>query len=123
VIVTVSVVLPMDVTRDDVIDVAVVRNGNVLAADAVEMRRFMRVARMRLALGDNGDFTELVFEHRGAHGMVEMSVVHVVDVVVVAHGQMTAVLTVDVIVTIVGGSYHRYPHRIFACAEHRAHVP
>jgi hypothetical protein len=121
----VSVVLPMDVTRDDVIDVAVVRNGNVLAADAVEMRRFMRVARMRLALGDDDDvdFTELVLEHRGAHGMVEMSVVHVVDVVVVAHGQMTAVLTVDVIVTIVGGSYHRYPHRIFACAEHRAHVP
>ena len=102
------VVLTVDVPVDDVIDVSVVRNRDVLASDPVKVIRRVCVAAVRLAARGDVAGRELVLENGIARGMVQMTVVHVVDVIVVSDGQMTTILSVDVLVTIMGGRYHVY---------------
>jgi hypothetical protein len=79
VVVAVVVVQPVDVAADDVVDVPVVRDRDVFAPDAVQMVRRMFVAVMADARHDVGR-TELVFVDVVAVRMVQVPIVHVVDV-------------------------------------------
>jgi hypothetical protein len=83
VVVAVFAVLPMDVAIDDVVDVAVVRDRDVIASDAVNVRARMRAASVRRIARNHVGLAELVLVDMVAVRMVQVPIVHVVDVVVV----------------------------------------
>jgi hypothetical protein len=86
----------MDVTADHVIDVPVVRDRNVFAADAVNMIARVRVARVvRVARNEIGG-RELMLVDMVVVRMMEMSVVRVIDVVLVHDREMPAIIPVTV---------------------------
>jgi len=60
VVVAVAAVLAVDVALDDVIDVAVVRDRDVIAADAVHVGARMRAAGVRRIAGDHIGRAQLV---------------------------------------------------------------
>jgi hypothetical protein len=100
VVVAVLAVLTMDVPADDVVDVTVVRDRDVLAADSVHVIDRMRVARMRGIARNDVSGAELMLVDVIAVRMVEVPVVHVVDVILVSHGDVPAVLAMNVLVPI-----------------------
>jgi hypothetical protein len=100
VIVAVLAMAAMRVTLDDVIDVAVVRDRDVLAPDAVLVIPRMRVAVVAGAARRDVVRAELVLVDVIAVRMVQVAVVHVIDVAVVHHRDMAAVRPVVVLVPI-----------------------
>jgi hypothetical protein len=106
VIVAVLAMLTMHVPGDDVIDVSGVRNRDVLAADAVHVIDRMRIARVVRIAAREIVFSEFVLVDVIAVRMVEMPVVHVIDVIFMANGEMAACGTVKVIVAIVNVRFH-----------------
>ena len=107
-------VLAMDVARDDVIDVPLVRDRDVLAADAVLVLPCVRIATMTRIARLQIARAELVFVDVIAVRMVEVTVVGVIDMIVVSHGHMAACGAVDVFVTIVDVFFCVHVHRLTA---------
>ena len=85
-IVAMFVMPAVDVPLDDVVDMSVVRDRHVLAADAVLVIAFVRIARMARIARLQIVRTEFVLVDMIAVRMVEMAVVRVVHVVVMLHG-------------------------------------
>ncbi len=110
-IVAVFAVLAVDVPVDHVVDVAVVRNRDVRAADAVNVIARMRSASVRRIAGKNVDRAQLVFVDVIVVRVVEMPVVHVVDVIFMEHGQMTARIAVLVWMALVDVLFVHIRHR------------
>ncbi|GAC1551683.1 MAG: hypothetical protein NVS3B16_26410 [Vulcanimicrobiaceae bacterium] len=110
-IVAVFPVLPMDMSADHVIDVPVVRNGGMLAADAVHVVARMRAARVCRVATDQVGFAELMLVDVVAVRMMEVGIVHVIDVIVVPDGQMAAVFPVLMVVPIVDVRFQGYSLR------------
>ncbi|GAC1306693.1 MAG: hypothetical protein NVSMB21_09750 [Vulcanimicrobiaceae bacterium] len=112
-IVAMLAMLTMDVALDDVVDMPVVRDRDVLAADAMNVARRVRAARVRrIARRHDVGSAELVFVDVVAVRMVEVRVMHVVDVIAMTDCEMTALRAVDVIVAVVNVRFHtRSPRR------------
>jgi hypothetical protein len=117
VIVAVAEVCAMEMAIDEIVDVIAVRHGRVAAAFAVNVTGAMSVARVtrgaqRRIGGVDRDRTLVdVIAVRG----VKMPVVHVVDVVVVANGDMTAAVAVDMRVVDMGKmSNHGLPSSLYS---------
>ncbi len=75
--------LPVDVTADNVIDVAGMRDRSMLTADAVYMIACMRTTGVRRIAWKNVGRSKFVFVHVVAVRMMQMSIVNVVDVIAV----------------------------------------
>jgi len=99
-------VLPMHVTADDVIDVPVVRNREMFASDTVHVIFRVRVARMAGIAADDVVRSKLMFVDVVAVRMVQVPVVHVIHMILVADGKMTACVSVQVFVPIVNVRFH-----------------
>ena len=101
VVVAVFAVLAVDVALDDVVDVAVVRDCDVVAAHAVNVVARMRAAGVLRIARRKIRSRELMLVDVIAVRMVQVPIVNVIDVVVVDHGQMAARLAVFVLVSVV----------------------
>jgi hypothetical protein len=110
VVVAVFAVLAMHVAAYDVIDVAVVRNRDVLAADAVHVIARVGIARVPRIARHHVAVAEFVLVDMVAVRMMEMSVVHVVHVIVVDDGDVTAIGAVHVIVPVMDVEFGRIGH-------------
>ena len=76
----------VNVPLDDVIDMPLVRNRHVFAADAVLVFAVVRIAGVARIARLHVARAEFVFVDVIAMGVMQMSVVRVVDVIVVQHG-------------------------------------
>ncbi len=94
---------PMNVSVDDVVDVSGVGHGLVTARDAVGMSRIVRIAAVsgRACIRIRRRHGELVFVDVVTVDVVQMAVVHVVDVIVVANPEVAALRAVLVTVLMV----------------------
>ncbi len=99
-IVAVFAVLAVEMTVDDVIDMSAMRDSDVFAAHAVNVIERMRAARVRRITRLQIGGAEFVFVHMIAVRMVQVRVVNVIDVIAMADGEVTARMTVFVIVPI-----------------------
>jgi hypothetical protein len=102
VVVAVIAVRMVEVTVDEVVDVIPVRDRLVTAAGPVHVIGRVGAARVRGATrGVRGvDLERVLFDAR-CTGVVQVTVVHVVDVIPVLHCGVTAAGAVDVIVIVV----------------------
>jgi hypothetical protein len=102
VIVAVIAVRVVEVTVDEVVDVIPVRDGLVTAAGAVHVVGRVRAAGVRrTARRVRGVDLERVLFHAGVARVVQVTVVHVVDVIPVLHRGVTAAGAVNVVVIVV----------------------
>lgn len=99
-IVAVFAVLAVEMTVDDVIDMSAMRDSDVFAAHAVNVIERMRAARVRRIARLQIGGAEFVFVHMIAVRMVQVRVVNVIDVIAMADGEVTARMTMFVIVPI-----------------------
>lgn len=106
-IVAVFAMLTVDVPVDDVIDVTVVRDRDVLATDAVDVVYGVRTAVVgRIARQEIGR-AKLVFVDVIAVRVVQVGVVHVIDVIAVPDREMPAIFAMHVVVAIMNVRLHR----------------
>ena len=100
-VVAMFAVLAVDVSLDDVVDVAVVRDRDVVAAYAVHVVSRMGAAGVLRIAGCEVRGGELMFVDVVAVWMVQVPVVNVIDVVVVDHREVAASRAVLVLVPVV----------------------
>jgi hypothetical protein len=112
VVVAVAIVRVMEVAVHQVVHVVAVRHGLVTTSGAMPVVRLVRAARVigRTVGRVRAIDRELVLVHVARVRVVEMPIVQVVGMSVVAHGRVTAPLSVDVLVAVVLIAGHdRFP--------------
>lgn len=107
-VVAVRTMTTMDVPSDDVVDVAGVRDDVMAAADTVYVIGGMAGTGVseRAIIGIALRRGNLMLIDVLAMNMVQMSIVHVVDVIIVPNTKMTTVVAVPVLVLIVNVMLH-----------------
>lgn len=106
-VVTVIAVRMVQTTIDDVIDMIAMRDRLVTAAGAMHVATCVAggepvVTTVRIGLADRDHVLVIVDQTVNLVWMVQVAVVQIVDVIVVAHGLMTTVGTVLMIMVRVG---------------------
>ena len=113
-VVAMFAMLTVDVAIDDVIDMTLMRNRHVLAADAVFVIPRVGIAAMARIARFHVARAEFVFVEVIAVRMVQMAVVRVVDVVVMADCRVATSDAVDVFVPIMNVFFCVHVHRLTA---------
>jgi hypothetical protein len=99
-------VLAMELALDEVVDVALMRHRDVFAPDAVDVVVRVRAAQAERIAGPQVRRIELVLVDVTAVRVMQVAVVHVVDVIAVADRKVTAAGTVYVLVLVVNERFH-----------------